>query len=334
MPSTPEYMESATTVNLELAAKNIELEKRLKNYKGWLNAGIALPCLVLSIIFRLVNISFIICTVCSYLLSCVYNKDLTNIIAIIKNIGFGSIGFGSIISIIYEFIPNIIIVLTLEIIALIFLKTYKKFREEEEPKSKIEKMVRHYKNKAKIHIVFARFFLFLAIATAGLGLAFINSVIEQYFSDRDLTNIIAITENIGFGSILYQWIPKFTFLLIIEGGAIYFLNIYRRLDNLATYYSSRRSSLDFFTLLFESELKDSFKDIDKTPLKAKILLNFAETHKPEYIFKHVLYRKRKKYVKNNGVDENKLLETIKMKNDLEEMKENIDKLNKQSPAQA
>lgn len=131
------------------------------------------------------------------------------------------------------------------------------------------------------------------------------------FLEPELASIIAVTDGINFNSILYQWLPYISAIFIIGGLVLVLLKYYRRHIDLVIYYNSIISSLNFFKVLFKDELDSDLGFGDSiSDYKEKIILGFAETQNPSYVFEHVLATKKNKCCREEGGNIEQILATL------------------------
>ena len=154
--------------------------------------------------------------------------------------------------------------------------------------SEYQKLVEHYRNRAV-------FFLVSLVISYILLVWAVVYKIDMHFSVKEITKVIAVTENISFNSIIFQSVHFIAFLIISLSITTILHRIFKRSDDLASYYSSRISSLKFLKVFFIRELQDSFgncEEITEGSFREKIVIGLAKTHRPGYLFDHVLYRQK------------------------------------------
>jgi hypothetical protein len=165
----------------------------------------------------------------------------------------------------------------------------------------IAKIIDDYRARVRQNKVLSLFFLVVSYILAYWGFSSIlYDKLKKTFLDPDSASIIAVTRDISFNSIFYQWLPYVSAILIIAGMFTITLRYYRRYEDLAVYYSSCISSLQLFRVLFKKELEtDDFGNC-AGGYKEKLILWLAEAHNPSYVFEHVLADKRSKFSKKEG----------------------------------
>lgn len=183
-------------------------------------------------------------------------------------------------------------------------------------------MIEYYENRVALNKIISWLFLGCSAYLAYWGFSnILYKKIEKHFLEPELASIIAVTDGINFNSILYQWLPYISAIFIIGGLVLVLLKYYRRHIDLVIYYNSIISSLNFFKVLFKDELDSDLGFGDSiSDYKEKIILGFAETQNPSYVFEHVLATKKNKCCREEGGNIEQILATLgKTVDDLKEI---------------